>query len=262
MTLPEWKIDNPAGRLLQRFERFVQVGTTKGAVGLYAVWAETFGCSAEDRAQVQEGLAEIRRLIREAEEAVRAQATLDQALFLQDFPKLLTIVNTWNLETDWRTLHEYCSSAVLRGLAHTAHELSRLAPEVTIKPEDLALAQDELEAAYQAIGTLGLQPDVQAALQRVLDEIRAALLRYRTLGATAFWEAWLKALADMAVVRKVAVESPPEQHGAWHKVGIVWDRFSGFATKAKPIISAVLEGAKVYTAIAGTTNVNSPPTAE
>jgi hypothetical protein len=135
------------------------------------------------------------------------------------------------LDQDWRAYADSANEAILRTLAHAAHELSTVASQTVLSAAELSDVRDTLEAAYAAIEGLDLDPQASASIRSALDGMQSALARYRTLGLEAFWEEWLRVLAHVIATEERAKEEGDQRADRWKPVRRAFSAFTQAAVK-------------------------------
>jgi len=229
MNSEAWTTNNPAGRLYRALHDFKNASKQLGGAPLHHVWAHVFKLSGEDTGALFAALQDVRHVFAEYRAAVETYSSSPQWL-LQDVPAITALLNARNLEGDWGQYVDSVSEGVLRTLAHASHELNNTTAEPVLSVAEVQEAREALEAAYQTIDALELDPRARASLQSALDGMQSALARYRTLGIEAFWEEWIRALKDIIAAEERAAAAVEERAAQWKPVRRALALFTKAAT--------------------------------
>ena len=243
-----WKLvvrNNPAGILLDKLQ---EIKALPQNLKMVDVWANIFGCNANETRKIIEGLSMLMDLSADAQAAAKAYAPGNPEIFLMPFAKIDQLLNTHHLGGQLSQYMGFLDDANLLALTFTDHVLelafSKEQPGATKDVRDFLIYLDEL---LEECLSSALTQDLKQLFIKNLEALRQALINYRVGGETVV-QSTLDSVTGSIVRNQVAIKDQFENAqdivektaGFMGKIEELINKTQNLATLASPAVNVLL----------------------
>ena len=176
--------------------------TIEGSKTSLDAWAQLLGLDPADKAAVVGASGQIVSLISEARQQVQAHPELKQDLYLGTLTTIESLLLNQAPLAQWGSIVGNLKGAPIQLLEFCAESLDRLDPQTELPSEILDALRADVDNLVTRIAESSLDEPVKATLVIRLEELRAAILRYRITGIKA-----IEAATDAAVGAAVVAQA-------------------------------------------------------
>jgi hypothetical protein len=235
---------SPAGRLF----RLLQTGLNhNGSQTILEAWAAILGLDPKDKAAVFAGFGEVVRLIADARDHVRSHPEIKQDLYLRTLDQIEQVLLAPSVNGQWGSVVSGLNGPHILALEFCAEQLDRLSTEQELDPTILEALQKDLEGTMERLLSSDLPEDIKAHLTGRLEELRAAIVRYRLYGISALTRA-TEAAVGAVIVAQAQVKDERARTVLKDYLDIAQKALNvaAGAVKQWPMLEAGLQAVKVF----------------
>lgn len=210
---PKVEVDNPAGRLYSLMEHAQRLANESTGKQFSVLLNYQIG----DQIAAHLRFAAVLSTIQKVGQTLQALDESAYERFLEARPTLVTFFADGyaNSSGDWNTYkRSRLKEADLRTLSFCSMILSRSAPEVVAKPDNLKALESELEALYQSVLASDLDFEFKTKILDGLFEVKVAIHQYHITGARGIE----KAVSMVAATGASASQTQPTPENSNNKL--------------------------------------------